>query len=147
MLTLVVHRPRRTHSQTSPTNNYHFPMVRNKKNEILRSFKITKIEFCLFGISPDTRLRKKSKEFSHQTYICSLLQSLIKFINSIVGLAEVGMPSANIESAGNVKPLIVYKSPTLFIKRISSTAHLGSSLSTGCGPLIMCPGPPIPGWP
>jgi hypothetical protein len=97
-----VHRPRRTHSQTSPTNNYHFPERAKNKNKNKFYVKIVKLK--------TNKMTQKYKEKkSHQTYVCSLLQSLIKFVNSIVGLAEVGMPSAHIESAGNVKPLIVYK--------------------------------------
>lgn len=43
------------------------------------------------------------------THICSLLQSLIELINSIVWLTKIRMPSPYIKSAGNVKPLIDFE--------------------------------------
>lgn len=39
-----------------------------------------------------------------KTYVSSLLQSFVKFINSIIRLTEVGMPPTDIESTRNVKP-------------------------------------------
>lgn len=84
--------------------------------------------------------------FLKGTYICSLLQSLVELVNSIVWLTEIRMPSPYIKPAGNVKPLIDYRWKIKNLHEFEMKMwriYLGSSLSTW-GPPIMwgCPGPP-----